>query len=118
MRDVMFNVERVPEPELTVDIDAIESGSHKIATKSSLIISNLLDLPQKPRPENVGITAIEIYPRKFVDLASEGNERNGVWEDLSSGATFGQLTELSLLFLPDSNNSTCSCIFPPFKICY
>ena len=96
MRDVRFNVERVPEPELTVDIDAIESGSQKTATKSSLVISNLLDLPQKPRPENVGITAIEIYSRKSVDVASEGNERNGVQEDLSSGATFGQLTEFSL----------------------
>jgi hypothetical protein len=118
MRDITFNVERVPEPELTVDIDAIESGSQKTATKSSLIISNLLHFPQKPRPENVGITAIEIYPRKLADLASEGNKRNGVCENLSSGATFGQLTELSLLFVPDSNNSTCSCVFPPFKICY
>ncbi|KIM35562.1 hypothetical protein M413DRAFT_32419 [Hebeloma cylindrosporum] len=74
IRDLTFNVEHIPEPELTIDVDAIESGSQKTATKSSIIVSNLLDVPQKPRPENVGISAIEIYSRK---LDAQGAERNG-----------------------------------------
>lgn len=85
IRDLTFNVERIPEPELTIDVDAIESGTQKTATKSSLIASNFLDVPQKDRPENVGITAIEIYSRK---LAPECTAKNGVCEDISTGAIF------------------------------
>ena len=93
IRDLTFKVEHIPEPELTADIDAIESGSQKTATKSSLIISNFLDFPRKACPENVGITAIEIYPRKSMDMALEDNERNGFCGGLNSDVTFGQPIE-------------------------
>lgn len=84
LRDLVFNIEHVPEPELSPDVGAIESGSRKIVTKSGLIASSLLDLPKRPRPENVGIIAIEIALRKSLGVPPRNDLMNGVRKDLST----------------------------------
>lgn len=59
LRDLVFNIKDIPPPDFTLDVDAIEDASQKTVTYSALQPANLIDFKARPRPENIGILAIE-----------------------------------------------------------
>lgn len=72
----MFNVEVIPEPDFTLDIDAIESKGVRTKTQASIPPSlQLMNIPES-RVQHVGVRAIASSQRTGSDdnsLILKGN---------------------------------------------
>lgn len=63
LRQLVFNVEQIPQPDLSIDTDSIESPAE--CHSRSLLpppwsLRNVFK-PSSPRPKDVGILAIDVY---------------------------------------------------------
>ncbi|KAK7683855.1 hypothetical protein QCA50_013233 [Cerrena zonata] len=67
LRDAVFNVEVIPEPDFTLDIDAIESKGVRTKTQASIPPSlQLMNIPES-RVQHVGVRAIASSQRTGSD---------------------------------------------------